>query len=142
MPTSVKCGKSDRRLKPQILTSGRFEMMGWPRRCTRRIPRSRRDARWAGPAVRPAAAATWIKQHLKVKRFVGRTKNAVLSQLWVATCMYLLLAYLKFVLRLSWSLHQMLRVLQLNLFDRRPLVELFTTPSPPGSPDPQMLLWR
>ena len=41
----------------------------------------------------------WIKQHLKVKRFVGRTKNAVLSQLWVATCMYLLLAYLKFVLR-------------------------------------------
>ena len=52
----------------------------------------------------------------------------------VATCMYLLLAYLKFVLRLSWSLHQMLRVLQLNLFDRRPLVELFTTPSPPGSP--------
>ena len=35
--------------------------------------------------------------------------NAVLSQLWVATCMYLLLAYLKFVLRLSWSLHQMLR---------------------------------
>ena len=83
----------------------------------------------------------WIKQHLKVKRFVGRTKNAVLSQLWVATCMYLLLAYLKFVLRLSWSLHQMLRVLQLNLFDRRPLVELFTTPSPPGSPDPQMLLW-
>ena len=84
----------------------------------------------------------WIKQHLKVKRFVGRTKNAVLSQLWVATCMYLLLAYLKFVLRLSWSLHQMLRVLQLNLFDRRPLAELFTTPSPPGSPDPQMLLWR
>ena len=80
---------------------------------------------------------------MKVKRFVGRTKNAVLSQLWVATCMYLLLAYLKFVLRLSWSLHQMLRVLQLNLFDRRPLAEeLFTTPSPPGSPDPQMLLWR
>ena len=78
----------------------------------------------------------WIKQHLKVKRFVGRTKNAVLSQLWVARCMYLLLAYLKFVLRLSWSLHQMLRVLQLNLFDRRPLVELFTMPSATGFPRP------
>ena len=39
----------------------------------------------------------WIKQHLKVKRFA-----AVLTQLWVATCMYLLLAYLKFVLRLCW----------------------------------------
>ena len=83
----------------------------------------------------------WIKQNLKVKRFVGRSKNAVLSQLWVATCMYLLLAYLKFVLRLSWTLHRMLRVLQLNLFDRRPLVELLMPPSPPGSPNPQMLLW-
>ena len=63
----------------------------------------------------------WIKQHLKVKRFVGRSKNAVLTQLWVATCMYLLLAYLKFVLRLRWSLNQMLQVLQLNIFERRPL---------------------
>ena len=36
----------------------------------------------------------WIKQHLKVKRFVGRSKNAVMTQLWVAMCMYLLLAYL------------------------------------------------
>ena len=53
----------------------------------------------------------------------------------------MLLAYLKFVLRLRWTLHRMLRVLQLNLFDRRPLVELFTTPSPPGSPNLQMLLW-
>ena len=83
----------------------------------------------------------WIKQYLKVKRFVGRSKNAVLTQLWVATCMYLLLAYLKFVLRLSWTLHRMLRVLQLNLFDRRSLLELFMPPSPPGAPNPQMLLW-
>ena len=63
----------------------------------------------------------WIKQHLKVKRFVGRSKNAVMTQLWVAMCMYLLLAYLKFVMRLRWSLHQMLQVLQLNMFERRPL---------------------
>ena len=83
----------------------------------------------------------WIKQHLKIKRFVGRSKNAVLTQLWVATCMYLLLAYLKFVMRLSWSLHQMLQVLQLNLFDRRQLKDLFRTPSPPVPPAPQMPLW-
>ena len=59
----------------------------------------------------------------------------------VATCIYLLLAYLNFVLRLSWTLHRMLRVLQLNLFDRRPLVELFMPPLPPGVPNPQRLLW-
>ena len=78
----------------------------------------------------------WIKQHLKVKRFVGRSKNAVLTQLWVATCMYLLLAYLKFVMRLGWSLYQMLQVLQLNVFDRRPMAELFETPSPPDRSNP------
>ena len=87
----------------------------------------------------------WIKQHLKVKRFVGRSKNAVMTQLWVAMCMYLLLAYLKFVMRVSWSLHQMLQVLQLNVFERRLLQELFTTPSPPGPsspPGPQLpLMW-
>ena len=82
----------------------------------------------------------WIKQHLKVKRFVGRSKNAVLTQLWVATCMYLLLAYLKFVLRLRWSLNQMLQVLQLNIFERRPLEDLFTTHSPPDRARPQLAL--
>ena len=74
----------------------------------------------------------WIKQHLKVKRFVGRSKNAVLTQLWVATCMYLLLAYLKFSMRLSWNLYRMLQVLQLNMFERRPLQGLFETPPPRG----------
>ena len=85
-----------------------------------------------GPVERPSYGHCarnlfkWIKQHLKVKRFIGRSKNAVWTQLWIATCMYLLLAYLKFVLRLRWSLNQMLQVLQLNIFERRPLHELFT----------------
>ena len=87
----------------------------------------------------------WIKQHLKVKRFVGRSKNAVLTQLWVATCMYLLLAYLKFFMRLRWNLHQMLQVLQLNMFERRPLQDLFETPPPRGpsnAPGRQLsLMW-
>ena len=78
----------------------------------------------------------WIKQHLKVKRFVGRSRNAVMTQLRVAICMYLLLAYLKFVMRSGWSLHRMLQVLQLNLLERRPLQDLFTTPSPPRPPNP------
>lgn len=85
----------------------------------------------------------WIKQHLKVKRFVGRSRNAVMTQLWVAICMYLLLAYLKFVMRSGWSLHRMLQVLQLNLLERRPLPGLFTTPSPPPPSDsfgPQLSL--
>ena len=52
-----------------------------------------------GPVERPSYGHCarnlfkWIKQHLKVKRFIGRSKNAVWTQLWIATCMYLLLAY-------------------------------------------------
>ena len=57
-----------------------------------------------------------------------------------AMCMYLLLAYLKFVMRLRWSLHQMLQVLQLNMFERRPLQDLFTTPSLPAPSGSQLSL--
>ena len=82
----------------------------------------------------------WIKQHLKVKNFVGTSRNAVLTQLWIAMCVYLLLSYIKFVNRLSWSLYEILRVLQLNLFDRRPMMDLLETQSTPPDPPPQLRL--
>ena len=66
----------------------------------------------------------WIKQNLKIKRFLGTSKNAVLTQLWIALCVYLLLAYLKFISTLGHSLQQSLRLLQLNLFERRALLPL------------------
>ena len=79
----------------------------------------------------------WIKQHLKVKRL--RRPDGTRSVATVGGDVYVPAVGLPEVRPATgWSLHQMLRVLQLNLFDRRPLVELFTTPSPPGSPDPQM----
>ena len=73
----------------------------------------------------------WIKQHLKVKSFVGTSRNAVMTQLWIAMCVYLLLSYIKFVNRLSWSLNEILRVLQLNLFDRRSMLKLLMSQSDP-----------
>jgi len=83
----------------------------------------------------------WIKQNLKIKAFVGHSRNAVLSQLWVAMIVYLLLAFWKFQLRLGWSMSQILRLLQLNLFERRPLEELLEgRASPPKPPDPQSSL--
>ena len=42
--------------------------------------------------------------------------------------------------RLRWSLHQMLQVLQLNMFERRPLQDLFTTPSLPAPSGSQLSL--
>jgi putative transposase len=73
----------------------------------------------------------WIKQNLKIKSFVGHSKNAILTQIWIALCTYLLLAYIKFTAKLGWSIQQMLRVLQLNLFMRRDLMALLRGDPPP-----------
>lgn len=78
----------------------------------------------------------WIKQNLKIKTFLGTSKNAVLTQIWIAMCLYLLLAYIKFCNRFQSSFQQMLRLLQLNLFERRGLVYLLQgdPPEPPNCP--------
>ena len=76
----------------------------------------------------------WIKQNLRIKSFVGTSPNAVMTQIWIAVCVHLMLAYLKFVNKMSWTMSQILRLLQLNLFDRRPLLDLF---EPGGGPPDQ-----
>jgi putative transposase len=64
----------------------------------------------------------WLKQNLKIKSFFGTSKNAVMTQIWIALCVYLLLAYLKFQSKATTSLQQILRLLQLNLFEKRDLM--------------------
>ena len=78
----------------------------------------------------------WIKQNLKVKHFLGASKNAVLTQIWIAMCVYLLLSYIRFLNNIRPSLQQILRLLQVNLFDRRNLLELLKgdPPEPRISP--------
>jgi len=66
----------------------------------------------------------WIKQNLKIKSFIGSSKNAVMTQIWIALCVYLLLAFLKFQSKLQKSMQQILRLLQLNLFEKRDLLAL------------------
>ena len=85
----------------------------------------------------------WIKQNLKVKSFLGASKNAVMTQIWVAMCVYLLLSYIRFLHKIQPSLQQMLRLLQLNLFERRALLELLRgePPEPPVSPNQAALLF-
>ena len=83
----------------------------------------------------------WIKQNLKIKAFLGTSANAVMTQVWVAMCVYLILAYLKFLSRVSASMQQILRLLQLNLFMRRDLLALLHgDPSPPLPITPQRQL--
>jgi Transposase DDE domain/Domain of unknown function (DUF4372) len=84
----------------------------------------------------------WIKQNLKIKSFLGASQNAVMTQIWVAMCVYLLLAYLKFCNQVEASLQQIIRLLALNLFAKRDLIQLIKAEPPPDDcPFMQMDLW-
>lgn len=74
-----------------------------------------------------------IKQQLKVKSFVGTSPNALLSQLWVALIAYLMLSYLKYKSRFSWSLYTLCSILPANLFARRNLWDWLNAPYQPVS---------
>jgi len=73
----------------------------------------------------------WVKQNLKIKSFVGTSKNAVMTQIWIALCMYLLLTFLKFQSKLTKSMQQILRLLHLNLFEKRDMMALLRGDPPP-----------
>jgi hypothetical protein len=68
----------------------------------------------------------WIKQNLKIKSFLGTSKNAVLTQIWVAMCYYLLLTYIKYQTKYSFSLLQLSRVIREMLFERKALIDILT----------------
>jgi len=70
----------------------------------------------------------WIKQNLKIKAFIGNSRNAVMTQIYVALIAYLLLYLFKYLSKVSVSLQNLLRVIQLNLFRKCSLKELFRPP--------------
>lgn len=82
-----------------------------------------------------------IKQNLKIKAFIGRSKNAILTQIWIAMIAYLLVSFARYGARSGWTVQRMLRVLQLSLFERRTLEQIFD-PDPPRykQNEPQMRL--
>ncbi|MDD4418399.1 MAG: IS4 family transposase [Bacteroides graminisolvens] len=67
----------------------------------------------------------WIKQHLRIKAFYGTSRNAVYTQIWIAICMYLLVAIVKKKLKLEPSLYTLLQIFSLTLFEKMPINELF-----------------
>lgn len=80
-----------------------------------------------------------IKQNLKIKAFVGLSRNAVLTQIWIAMITYLLVALARHSAKKGWTVQRMLRVLQINLFERKPLLEIFKPdPHRKKKSEPQM----
>jgi IS4 transposase len=66
----------------------------------------------------------WIKQHLHIKSFIGISENAVKTQIWVAISTYVLIAIIKKRLHPDHSSHEILRVLNLNMFETTTIPEL------------------
>ena len=66
----------------------------------------------------------WIKQNLKIKSFMGASKNAVLTQIWIAMIYFMLLAYIKFQCRYKYSLHTLAQIVGSTLFHRASLMDL------------------
>jgi hypothetical protein len=66
----------------------------------------------------------WIKQNLRIQHFFGTSDNAVKTQVWIAVCVYVLVAIVRKELKLKLSLSQILQVLSVNVFEQMPLAEL------------------
>lgn len=83
----------------------------------------------------------WIKQHLRIKAFYGTSENAVKVQIAVALSVYALVAILRKQLRLDVSMHTLLQVLSVNVFEKTPILQgLFATQLRTENPDPAMQL--
>jgi hypothetical protein len=63
----------------------------------------------------------WIKQHLRIKHFLGNSENAVKTQVWCAVATYVLIAIVKKELQLDASLYTCLQILSVSVFEKTQL---------------------
>ena len=68
----------------------------------------------------------WIKQHLSIESFWGRSANAVKTQICVALCAYLLVAILKKKLRIDRNMYEILQILNIAPFDKNSIAKLIS----------------
>ena len=86
----------------------------------------------------------WIKQNLRIRHFFGTSDNAVKTQVWIAICVYVLVAIIRKELGLQLSLSQSLQILSINVFEQIPLKQLLAkSQSQDGIRDArkQLMLW-
>ena len=87
----------------------------------------------------------WIKQHLRIKSFFGTTENAVKSKIWIAVSVYVTVAIIRKRLNIEESLHTILQILSLTIFEKTPLNQLLETAGHQYShddPDKQLNLFN
>ena len=72
----------------------------------------------------------WVKQHLRIKRFLGTSQNAVHIQIWIAIATYALVAILIKELRLKKSMYDVLQFLSVSVFEKALIIEVFSETAP------------
>ncbi len=80
----------------------------------------------------------WIKQHLRIKHFLGTSENAVKTQLWCAVATYVLIAIVKKELQLDASLYTCLQILSVSVFEKTE-ISCALQRDPPHSKQPNFL---
>ena len=80
----------------------------------------------------------WIKQHLRIKRFLGTSETAVKTQIWCAVATYVLIAIVKKELHLDASLYTLLQILSVSIFEKTQLTcalqpDITRTIAPPAN---------
>ena len=87
----------------------------------------------------------WIKQHLRIKSFFGTSENAVKSQIWIAVSVYVIVAIIRKRLKIDESLHTILQILSLTIFEKTPLNQLLDMSAqqiPQDTPSKQLNLFN
>ena len=80
----------------------------------------------------------YLKQSLKIKKFVGKSFNAVMSQIWITMIVHVILSYIKWSSRTGHSIQKMIKLVKTSLFSRKRLAELLGVGPPSEDPDLQM----
>lgn len=72
----------------------------------------------------------WIKQHLRITAFFGRSLNAVKTQIWIAVSVYVLIAIAKKHFAITRSMYEIQQILSISLFEQVPIYQALTAQFP------------
>lgn len=81
----------------------------------------------------------WIKQHLRIKRFLGTSQNAVHVQIWIAIATYAMVAILIKELRLKKSMYDVLQFLSVSIFEKALIIEVFSETVPDSKTENRLI---
>ena len=77
----------------------------------------------------------WIKQHLRIKKFLGTSENAVKTQIWCAVSTYVLIAIVRKELQIETPLYTLLQILSVSVFEKIPINKAFLDATDRIEPD-------